>query len=84
MNHTDISIIIASAASAKVITKTILIPKILKRMNKINYIIGSTSLSMTHEALLALQPKNKMSTYVSFILAAIASLSNTAIISEYQ
>jgi hypothetical protein len=51
-------------------------------MKKINYIIGSTTLGITHAVLLAFQQNSKISIYVSFILAAIASSSNTAIISE--
>jgi predicted MFS family arabinose efflux permease len=82
LDNTDISLIISLAAITKVITKTIIMPMVFKRMKKPDYVMCTATLGMIHATLIALHPENKTSTYISFILAAIASSSNTAIISE--
>jgi uncharacterized membrane protein YeaQ/YmgE (transglycosylase-associated protein family) len=82
MDYTSMSIIISFTALTKLVTKTIVMPIIFKKMKKTDYVICTAILGITHATLIALQPNNITPTYISFILAAIASSLNTAIISE--
>jgi hypothetical protein len=82
MTEQNISTLIAISAFTKVFTKTIMMPILFKWSTKRKYILSTTILGIIHATSIALIPKNKTTTYISFILAAIALLSKAILTSE--